>query len=239
MVCPGIVTNVTNFGAFVDIGVHQDGLVHISQLADRFVKDPREVVSPGDRVTVRVLEVKLDKNQIALTMKSARAQERPRPERDDRRPAAPAARGDGPGKPPARPAGPGAQDRAAGEDSVQQRLRRAREAAAPLTDRALFVERTTPPRRAGDAAGPGRMDPLTTADSVPVTRGTVPTPWPLCRRHARREGVNRPIPPGPAASPTRSPAARPRTVAHSSSAPIQRLMVPTPGPGTARAGFVL
>ena len=54
MVCPGIVTNVTNFGAFVDIGVHQDGLVHISQLADRFVKDPREVVSPGDRVTVRV-----------------------------------------------------------------------------------------------------------------------------------------------------------------------------------------
>ena len=85
MVCPGIVTNVTNFGAFVDIGVHQDGLVHISQLADRFVKDPREVVSPGDRVTVRVLEVKLDKNQIALTMKSERAQERPRPERDDRR----------------------------------------------------------------------------------------------------------------------------------------------------------
>jgi hypothetical protein len=54
MVCPGIVTNVTNFGAFVAIGVHQDGLVHISQIADRFVKDPREVVSPGDRVTVRV-----------------------------------------------------------------------------------------------------------------------------------------------------------------------------------------
>ena len=51
MVCPGIVTNVTNFGAFVDIGVHQDGLVHISQLADKFVKDPREVVSAGDRVT--------------------------------------------------------------------------------------------------------------------------------------------------------------------------------------------
>ncbi len=70
MACPGIVTNVTNFGAFVDIGVHQDGLVHISRLSDRFVKDPREVVSPGDRVTVRVLEVNLDKNQIALTMKS-------------------------------------------------------------------------------------------------------------------------------------------------------------------------
>jgi len=70
MVCPGIVTNVTNFGAFVDIGVHQDGLVHISQLADRFVKDPREVVSAGDRVSVRVLEVKLDKQQIALSMRS-------------------------------------------------------------------------------------------------------------------------------------------------------------------------
>jgi protein Tex len=70
MVCPGIVTNVTNFGAFVDIGVHQDGLVHISQLADRFVKDPRDVVNAGDRVNVRVIEVKLDKQQIALSMKS-------------------------------------------------------------------------------------------------------------------------------------------------------------------------
>src|SRR5215813_3463376 len=70
MSCPGIVTNVTNFGAFVDIGVHQDGLVHISRLSDRFVKDPRDVVSPGDHVTVRVIEVNLEKNQIALSMKS-------------------------------------------------------------------------------------------------------------------------------------------------------------------------
>jgi uncharacterized protein len=69
LMCPGIVTNVTNFGAFVDIGVHQDGLVHISQLSDVFVKDPREVVSPGDKVQVRVLEVNIEKNQIALTMK--------------------------------------------------------------------------------------------------------------------------------------------------------------------------
>jgi uncharacterized protein len=69
MLCPGIVTNVTNFGAFVDIGVHQDGLVHLSQLADRFVKDPREVVNPGDRVQVRVLDVNREKNQIALSMK--------------------------------------------------------------------------------------------------------------------------------------------------------------------------
>jgi uncharacterized protein len=70
MVCTGVVTNVTNFGAFVDIGVHQDGLVHISQLSDSFVKDPRAVVNPGDKVQVRVLEVSLEKRQIALTMKS-------------------------------------------------------------------------------------------------------------------------------------------------------------------------
>ncbi len=69
MRCPGIVTNVTNFGAFVDIGVHQDGLVHVSQISDRFVKDPREVVHPGMHVEVRILEVHLDKRQIALTMK--------------------------------------------------------------------------------------------------------------------------------------------------------------------------
>ena len=53
----GVVTNVTNFGAFVDVGVHQDGLVHISQLADRFVEDPREVVKAGQIVTVKVLNV--------------------------------------------------------------------------------------------------------------------------------------------------------------------------------------
>lgn len=69
MICPGIVTNVTNFGAFVDIGVHQDGLVHISQLSDKFIKDPNEIVSPGDHVKVKILEVNLAKNQIALTMK--------------------------------------------------------------------------------------------------------------------------------------------------------------------------
>jgi uncharacterized protein len=65
----GVVTNVANFGAFVDIGVHQDGLVHVSQLADRFVKDPREVVKAGDIVQVRVLEVDASRKRIALTMK--------------------------------------------------------------------------------------------------------------------------------------------------------------------------
>jgi uncharacterized protein len=65
----GVVTNVANFGAFVDIGVHQDGLVHVSQLADRFVKDPREVVKAGDIVSVTVLEVDAKRRRIALTMK--------------------------------------------------------------------------------------------------------------------------------------------------------------------------
>lgn len=69
MVCPGIVTNVTNFGAFVDIGVHQDGLVHISELSNKFVDDPRKVVSPGDHVTIKVLKVDTVKNQISLSMK--------------------------------------------------------------------------------------------------------------------------------------------------------------------------
>jgi uncharacterized protein len=67
MVLEGVISNVTDFGAFVDIGVHQDGLVHISQLADRFVKDPREVVKAGDIVKVKVLEVDLDRKRIALT----------------------------------------------------------------------------------------------------------------------------------------------------------------------------
>jgi uncharacterized protein len=66
----GVVTNVTNFGAFVDIGVHQDGLVHISEMSDRFVKDPREVVKAGDIVQVRVKEVDVPRKRIGLTMKS-------------------------------------------------------------------------------------------------------------------------------------------------------------------------
>jgi uncharacterized protein len=69
MLLEGVVTNVANFGAFVDIGVHQDGLVHVSALADRFVKDPREIVKPGDIVKVKVLEVDLKRKRIALTMR--------------------------------------------------------------------------------------------------------------------------------------------------------------------------
>jgi len=69
MILEGCVTNVTNFGAFVDIGVHQDGLVHVSLLANRFVKDPHEVVKPGDVVTVKVLEVDLKRKRIGLSMR--------------------------------------------------------------------------------------------------------------------------------------------------------------------------
>lgn len=70
MVLPGIVTNITNFGAFVDIGVHQDGLVHISQLADRYVSDPIQVVKLHQHVMVKVIEVDRRRNRISLSMKA-------------------------------------------------------------------------------------------------------------------------------------------------------------------------
>ena len=79
MILEGVVTNVTNFGAFVDIGVHQDGLVHISVLSDKFVKDPHAVVKAGDVVTVKVLEVDLARQRIALSMRLD--EQRPDPSR--------------------------------------------------------------------------------------------------------------------------------------------------------------
>ena len=78
MKLPGIVTNVTNFGAFVDIGVHQDGLVHISQLCDRFVKTPSDVVAVQQKVKVTVMEVDLARRRISLSMRS-RPGDQPRP----------------------------------------------------------------------------------------------------------------------------------------------------------------
>jgi protein Tex len=69
MTLEGTVTNVAAFGAFVDIGVHQDGLVHVSQLADRFVRDPHEVVKAGDIVRVRVVDVDVSRKRIALSMR--------------------------------------------------------------------------------------------------------------------------------------------------------------------------
>ena len=66
----GTVRNVIDFGAFVDIGVHQDGLVHLSQICDKYIKHPSEVLKVGDVVTVKVLSVDLEKKRISLTMKS-------------------------------------------------------------------------------------------------------------------------------------------------------------------------
>ena len=69
MVLPGIVTNITNFGCFVDIGVHQDGLVHVSRLANKYVKDPNEVVKLNQKVMVKVVSVEVDRKRITLSMK--------------------------------------------------------------------------------------------------------------------------------------------------------------------------
>jgi uncharacterized protein len=70
MKLPGIVTNITNFGAFVDIGVHQDGLVHLSQIANRYIKDPNEVLKVHQQVMVTVTEVDVHRKRIALSMKT-------------------------------------------------------------------------------------------------------------------------------------------------------------------------
>jgi len=105
MLLEGVVTNVTNFGAFVDIGVHQDGLVHISSLTDKYVSDPHQVVKAGDIVKVKVLEVEVDRKRIALTM---RMDEQPQPKaagsnKERAAPAKPAGSG-------ARPSSPRQQD---------------------------------------------------------------------------------------------------------------------------------
>ncbi|RMG98938.1 MAG: S1 RNA-binding domain-containing protein, partial [Candidatus Dadabacteria bacterium] len=80
------VTNVTRFGAFVDVGVHQDGLVHVSELADRYVEDPARVVRVGQKVRVRVLGVDRDRGRISLSMRSNPGAARPKAKR--REPAA-------------------------------------------------------------------------------------------------------------------------------------------------------
>ena len=69
MILTGTVRNVIDFGAFVDIGVHEDGLVHVSQISDRYIKHPSEVLSVGDIVKVKVLSVDLNRKRIGLTMK--------------------------------------------------------------------------------------------------------------------------------------------------------------------------
>lgn len=95
MLLPGIVTNITNFGAFVDIGVHQDGLVHLSQLANRFVQDPNEVVKVQQQVEVTVIEVDEKRNRISLSMKTEEAKRpKSKPEQRSQRP--PAKKNDAP-----------------------------------------------------------------------------------------------------------------------------------------------
>ncbi len=105
MTLEGVVTNVTNFGAFVDIGVHQDGLAHISALAEKFVKDPRDVVKAGDIVKVKVLEVDIARKRIALTM---RMSDQPGDVRATRPAEASASRRPGTGKPASPPQAGGA-----------------------------------------------------------------------------------------------------------------------------------
>jgi uncharacterized protein len=71
MKLPGIITNITNFGVFVDLGVHQDGLVHISRLSDTYVKNPADIVKLNQRVSVTVLSVDIERRRIVLSMKQA------------------------------------------------------------------------------------------------------------------------------------------------------------------------
>ena len=102
MVLEGVVTNVTHFGAFVDIGVHQDGLVHISAMAEKFVKDPHDVVSAGEVVKVKVMDVDLKRRRIALTMRltdEARDHQAQAPAKGDSRPKKPRTGGKKPEKP--------------------------------------------------------------------------------------------------------------------------------------------
>ncbi|MFV7709796.1 Tex family protein [Shewanella algae] len=101
MILEGVVTNVTNFGAFVDIGVHQDGLVHISSLTDKFVSDPHTVVKAGDVVKVKVMEVDVERKRIGLSM---RLDEKIEPGKPQQRTGKPQAKGSKPGQGKQRPA---------------------------------------------------------------------------------------------------------------------------------------
>jgi uncharacterized protein len=176
MSCPGIVNNVTAFGAFVDVGVQQDGLVHLSQLGKNGIKDPREAVQPGDRVTVRVLKVDLEKKQISLSM-------RPAPPR------------------PTRPAGDRPRRRASTVEA--QKAAQARRPAAPVAGEAPAGRPPRSPRRderasekptgARDASPPRavrspREKPERAPGSKPV--GTVP---PGMRRAEPRQAFNNPF----------------------------------------------
>ncbi len=120
MVLEGTVTNVAAFGAFVDVGVHQDGLVHVSALANRFVSDPRDVVKSGQVVRVKVLEADPERKRISLTLRlddepaAPGGRAAPRPDRSERHPAAPAGKQEprqNSGQPSNQPSGKPAPDR--------------------------------------------------------------------------------------------------------------------------------
>ena len=125
MVLEGVVTNVAAFGAFVDIGVHQDGLVHVSALSNTFVKDPRAVVKPGDVVKVKVMDVDIPRKRISLTM---RMSDEPGQARGGARPDA-GRRDDGGKRPPndrgPRPPAAGGGGGGAGGGALADALRRA------------------------------------------------------------------------------------------------------------------
>jgi uncharacterized protein len=196
MTCPGIVSNVTNFGAFVDVGVHQDGLVHISQLGRSFVKEPREVVKPGDRVDVRVLKVDLEKKQISLTMKPAAP-------RTERRPAAKArpARAEQPrrgARPPAKPAPPepaserpaARRDKPRGE---RPRLRPERPATTSPVAQKPAPQRTAPQKTAPEKLAPPPSARPSRPDR-PADARRPPAKPPVERRpESRRPAFNNPF----------------------------------------------
>jgi uncharacterized protein len=161
MALEGVVTNVTAFGAFVDVGVHQDGLVHVSQLADRFVRDPMEVVRVGDKVNVRVLEVDLERGRISLTAK----REAPKEVAAGNGGPAPSARRAAPavapaGAPGGRPGGATAPRRGGGGRGGRERERDGRERAPAPPDPAHLLPPPPKPLTPKDAPRPGHNNPL-------------------------------------------------------------------------------
>ncbi len=175
MLCPGLVTNVTSFGVFVDVGAQQDGLVHVSQLGAKRAEDPAPALQPGDRVEVRVLKVDLEKKQVSLTM-------RPRPERKPGPPRKPVHRSE-----PRR--GPAAV--ASGEAKTTRPTRERRDAPPP--------ERPQRPRPEGprtpSAARPARRErpDATPASRPPTAKPATERPGSDRRPEPRRQAFNNPF----------------------------------------------
>jgi len=158
MLLEGVVTNVTNFGAFVDIGVHQDGLVHISVMSSKYVKDPREVVKAGDVVRVKVMEVDLARKRIALSMRLDDAPAQRGNERRD--PAAPRRPGESPSN---RRPGESPSNRRPGESPSNRRPGESRDPGAPRRSAG-----SPPSRRPGESRDPSQQRPAQQrTDSAP------------------------------------------------------------------------